>query len=716
MRSKPLWIEGGSRSGKTTRLVGAFREWVEARSQPQERVESHGDRALGPTPVVWAANENNRRKLADKLSLAVQGSHPVTCKTPLGFMSEEVALFFPLLVEALSLSVQFPLRLRPETEQELALQLWQRDWAAGDPDLSLPSESRFVRQTLDLLQLAGAGGVPCEDIALLLEQGASHRQPSPWDRIAPKLEPIWPQQRGEFLLAWRQWCLEQGFLTYGLIYELYWRYLLPNPQYQQYLLHRFWGILADDVDDCPAIAADVVAVFLDADRPCLLTYNPDGQIRLGLNADPHALVRLAERCEIEQLGQRAGLAKISIPSVLEVVFDATSLTVLPESIQSLQTVTRAQLLRQTAEYIIQSVRQGRINPQEIAIIAPGLDEIGRYTLIEILNRAGIGAIPLNEQRPLNSSAWVRSLLTLLALIYPGLGSYLGRDDVAEMLVVLSSAEGEPEPFPAIDPVRAGLLADYCYQVDRDRPSLQPYQGFTRWDRLGYRAAQSYDRIRHWIDQTQADEEAILSPLGILERILQFFIPNPRRLSADQWSALRELTESAHHFWEVDRRLRQKDSATYHPAIDTLARFIQLIRRGTVTANPRPLSPFQPPPAAVTLATIFQYRSLRTHHRWQFWLDAGSPLWQKGGAATLFAAPLFLRDSSARILTPEAEATSDRARLERILRDLMARTEERIILCHSDLSVQGTEQMGTLLPLVQSTAEIEIGEIAKGSES
>lgn len=27
--------------------------------------------------------------------------------------------------------------------------------------------------------------------------------------------------------------------------------------------------------------------------------------------------------------------------------------------------------------------------------------------------------------------------------------------------------------------------------------------------------------------------------------------------------------------------------------------------------------------AVTLATIFQYRSSRRFHRWQFWLDAGS---------------------------------------------------------------------------------------------
>jgi hypothetical protein len=297
---------------------------------------------------------------------------------------------------------------------------------------------------------------------------------------------------------------------------------------------------------------------------------------------------------------------------------------------------------------------------------------------------------------------VRSLLTLLALIYRGLGKLLSRDDVAEMLVILSSHEGQPDEPPAIDPVRAGLLVDSCYRGDGEQPTLLPYQTLSRWDRLGYRAAQSYDHLRDWIATVQADEVLLRSPLHVLERALRYFIPDPRRLTVDQSSALREFSESAQHFWEVDRRLRQQDPRN-RPAIATLAQFVQLIRRGTVTANPRPLSPLRPQPKAVTLATIFQYRSLRTAHRWQFWLDAGSPLWQKGGAASLFGAPLFLREGSHLGLTPEAESEGDRDRLARIVRDLMARAEERIILCHSELSAQGTEQLGPLLPLVQSTA-------------
>ena len=139
---------------------------------------------------------------------------------------------------------------------------------------------------------------------------------------------------------------------------------------------------------------------------------------------------------------------------------------------------------------------------------------------------------------------------------------------------------------------------------------------------------------------------------------------------------------------------------------TVANFITLLRRGTITANPRRHSQFTPPEDAVSLATIFQYRSLRTAHRRQYWLDAGSPLWEQGGAATLFGAPLFLQSWSGLSWMPEDGYAMDRERLQRIIRDLLGRVSEKVILCHSDLGVNGTEQMGALFPLVQASVQIE----------
>ena len=696
MLTSSLWITGTSRTGKTSRLVTEFCGWVRKQLvRPKIQIPPN----LASAILVFAANNHNRRELSDRLVLAVEGTYPVVCKTPVGFITDEVMLFFPLIFEELNLKAQFPLRLRPETEQELATQLWRNesDWQ----DLcELDNEYRLVRQTLDLMQLASASGVPTEHISSMLQQGLLSIDTGQ-DRSH-----LW-QRMGELLLSWRSWCLDRGLLTYGLIYELYWRYLLPNQQYRQHLDNRYQAIFADDVDDYPAIARDLFEVMLDRGASAVFTYNPDGKIRLGLNADPDYLAGLSDRCQQEKLTPTAhNLAIEFADTAVDLVTEESYLVNAPDAIQSLQTISRAELLRQTAEIIIQAVQQQQIQPSEIAIIAPGLDEIARYSLIEILAAKNISVKPLNEQRPIISSPLVRSLLTLLCLVYTDLGRSIERDGIAEMLTVFS--QQDYRSVPQIDPVRAGLIADYCYHVDPERPYLSSVETFPRWDRLGHQATNAYQKIVDWIEQSKIrqQQQSFFTPTILLSEAIAYFLGDSS-LTSDRLAVLRELMETAQHFWEVDRRLRQSEPS-FQTQAATIAQFIQLLRRGTITANPRPMRQFIPE-KAVTLATVFQYRSLRSAHRWQFWLDASSPLWSQGGAATLFAAPLFLKGWTGRAWMPEDEYQMDKERLSRILRDILARAQVKIFLCHSDLGVNGTEQAGALLPLVHAARQYTVSE-------
>ena len=686
-----LWVTGTSRTGKTSRLVSQFCSWV--RQQLLKPKIKALPQNLASAILVFAANNHNRRELSDRLVLAVDGTYPVVCKTPVGFITDEVMLFFPLIFEELNLKAQFPLRLRPETEQELATQLWRNepDWQ----DLCEPNgEYRLVRQTLDLMQLAGASGVATEDVSIILQQGLSMTDADS-DRSLNRL--------GELLLLWRSWCLDRGLLTYALIYELYWRYLLPNPKYQQHLKNRYQAIFADDVDDYPAIARDLFEVMLNLGATGFFTYNPDGKIRLGLNADPDYLAGLAVRCQQEQLTTTTdNLAVEFADTAVDLVTEEAYLVTSPDAIRSVQTISRAALLEQTAEIIIKAVEASEVDPNEIAIIAPGLDEIARYSLIKILEGKNIPVTPLNEQRPIVSSPLVRSLLTLLGLVYSDLGRLVDRDSIAEMLTVFSYS-GDRQ-IPDIDPVRAGLIADYCYHVDPERPYLSSVETFPRWDRLGHKATNAYQKIVEWIEanKVKQQQQSFLTPTILLSEAIEYFLNNRAYLTSEKLTVLRELMETAQHFWEVDRRLRQNEPS-FQTQAATIAQFIQLLRRGTITANPRPIRSFTPKTGAVTLATVFQYRSGRSSHSWQFWLDASSPLWSQGGAATLFAAPLFLRQWTG-IWMPEDEYQMDKERLERILRDVMARASSKIFLCHSDLGVNGTEQAGALLPLVHAAKQ------------
>ena len=731
MLSDSVWIVGSSRSGKTTRLVEQFCSWVQSQIDSRRQVYSSRQmrsnrKTLPKRPdvqqseagvLVFAANDDNRRELADRIIAVTQGKYPVRAKTPLGFFQDEVILFWPLLIQLLNLRAQFPVRLRPETEQELATRLWRSQL---DEELQLEkrvSESRLVRRILDLFQLAAYSGTPIENISSLLEFSLIE---------AEGVTMVLPLKVTSLLVQWRNFCLERGLLTYGIITELYWQHLLPDPNYQRHLATRYRLVLADDVDDYPAIARHLFEFLLDQGAVGAFTYNPDGAVRLGLGADPNYLAGLTARCQVETLTQPplSCLADtLSLPMV-ELFTEPMMLMTLPSSVQSIQETNRAALLRQTAEVIIEAVQSGQVEPQEIAVIAPGLDAIARYTLVEILTKQGIAVQTLSEQRPLTSSPIIRALLTLLALVYPGLGRLVDRDAVAEMLVVLSqksvvssqlsvvssNEQRTAEPLtPEIDPVRAGLLADYCFEPHPEHPNLLPVTAYERWDRLGYAATTAYGEILQWLEMQRSQQEQRLlpSPISLLDRAIQKFLWTGSNLPYAQLAALRELLETAQHYWEVDARLRQSE-AIEEPQSTTIAQFIQLLRRGTITANPYPVRPIGSG-RAVTLATIFQYRSSRQFHRWQFWLDAGSLLWLSGGAATLFAAPLFLQHRFGRPWTAENAMEEDEQRLQRILRDLLGRVGERVYLCHSDLAVNGQEQTGPLLSLVNAS---QPGSIAK----
>jgi hypothetical protein len=716
--SHSVWIVGTSRTGKTARLVEQFCSWVQPEKQHTElfytnkQARKKGERIpeflylkqTEPGVLVLAANDDNRRELGDIIITSTLGKYPVRAKTPLGFFQDEVILFWPLLINSLNLKAQFPVRLRPETEQELATKLWRSQLDEEILRVAGVNESRLVRRILDLLQLAAYSGVHCEDIAQILTRG-----------LGENTTTLEPEFLASLLIDWRNWCLERGLLTYGIITELYSQYLLSDRNYQQHLTKRYQAVLADDVDDYPSVARLLFELLLDRGAIGAFSYNPDGAVRLGLGADPKYLEGLAKRCRVEilsepppkSLGEQA-------KQMVELVTEPMVLVSLPEIVHSIQTTSRAQLLRQTAEVIADAIQSQQVQAEEVAIIAPGLDAIARYTLVEILVKQNIQVESLNDQRPLISSPVIRALLTMLALVYPGLGRLVDRDAVAEMLVVLSRKQQPPENSrdainrvsTDIDPVRAGLIADYCFVPHPDRPNLLPVSAFERWDRIGYAATTAYNEILEWLEQQRSQQELRLipSPISLLDRAIQRFLWNGSNLPYEQLAALRELLETAQHYWEIDTRLRQIAPVETTPQT-TIIEFIQLLRRGTITANPYPVRPIGGARKAVTLATIFQYRSSRRSHRWHFWLDAGSPLWAKGGAATLFGAPFFLQDRLGEPWTAEDEKLAEEERLRRILTDLLSRVSERVYLCHSDLAVNGQEQLGPLLPLVNACVTV-----------
>ncbi|MEM1427605.1 MAG: recombinase family protein, partial [Cyanobacteria bacterium P01_H01_bin.130] len=373
------------------------------------------------------------------------------------------------------------------------------------------------------------------------------------------------------LMRWKDWCLARGLLTYGIMADLFGQVLLPHPQYREHLQQKFHGVIADDTDDFPAVIADVLALLQSGPTELgIVIHNRDsGCSRLGLGADPIAMDAIAQHCEPIPLSapDQGALTPVIEPILSAVNSPMLWLTALADHsdellygdygetphIDTIETISRGQLLRETAEAIALAIEQGKAKPEEIAVIGPGLDGTARYALTRILNERKIEVHCLNDQRPLIEQPQVRSLLTLLGLVYDGLEQLIDRNAIAEMLVVLTQyppamqADLQPQAKPllddavededkteterppnlkslsAIDPVRAGLLADACFKPES--AELEPVENYARWDRLGYQATRAYETIRDWVTARRRQQQSlgVAPPLVILDQAIQQFL-------------------------------------------------------------------------------------------------------------------------------------------------------------------------------------------------
>ena len=678
---RSTWWVGVAGSGKTDCLVKTYVDWIDAGADSR-------------TILCFAVSSELRSQLSRRLQADTQNRAIVQVLTPMGFFQREVLLYWPLLQDSLGLLARFPLTIAPENEQELANQLFEKDLEQEDFAIEGMSRTEIVRHIIDNLQLAASAGLPATEIGerLIGARGEG-------SLVTPKTL----AKVGKLALKFRTSLLQQGLLTYSLITELYGQQLLPNRLYRQQLLQRYRRAIADDVDEYPALMGQVFEYLLQEQVTCCFGFNDEGSVRLGYGADPMALASLSRLCEIRPLDPVGGLES-ECEAMLAVLADPAAswdrVAAPLANLRLLHTATRRELLRTVAQMAIAAVNSGEMRAEEMAILGPGLDPVGVYTLKTLLETAEIPVRLLDNSRPLLATPLVRALLTFVALVYPECGHLLSPEQVSELLVLASNRQ--------IDPVRAGLLSDSCFQPQRDRPKLLPSSSDPRRDRLGAMASAAYQPIALWVEQQQQEPLRPL-PEFLQDAMRQFWLE--QELDRGRVSAYRATIEAAQRYEAVAQRLGQ--------APETVGRsFFQLLADGTFTAKPDVTAlgvtelgagdagsgdSQQRRGQGIVLGTIYQYRMERLSHRWQFWLDAGSSLWNSAyssfGSFKIKNPYVFLQDWQGVPWSPERTQQVLDDGLERVLADLTQRCTEQIILCHSDLSIAGGELAGPLLPVV-----------------
>jgi len=359
------------------------------------------------------------------------------------------------------------------------------------------------------------------------------------------------------------------------------------------------------------------------------------------------------------------------------------------------------MLRWVAREVDALVRSGAA-PGGIAIIAPYVNEVMRFTLEEALSQAS-PAIPLHPLRPalaLRDEPLIRGLLALARLAHPtwvvrlhGSPQPLGAEDVA-LALECTIAE--------LDPVRARRLAALAFVPGEpglaELVALAP--GASRasaagrmWEQVGFRFQAAYRVLSGWVAAYMARPPDALSVF--LSRLFGQVLSQPGFALYRNPAGARvygRLVESAFKF-ESAVAPRQVEG---EPDGDALgADYVSLVLGDIATAEYLSDVPW-PAEDAVVLAPAYAWLTRDLSCDWMFWLDLSAEGWWNRPNQPLTHPYVLSREwPVGRPWTDADEDAAGRAALSAVLVGLGARCRRGIYLASSALGVGGEEQTGRL---------------------
>ena len=549
-------------------------------------------------------------------------------------------------------------------------------------ELALPAQ-RLVGQLISSMNAAAASGFPLEEIAPRLSAA--------WTGEA--LRTRYYEQAQQCIAAYRQRCLEQGLVDVALLMELFAQVLVPDAAFWRYLTTQYRHLLVPHVEENVPVAHDFIRRFLKDSDSALLLCEQDGGVRPFLHVDPAGGYALHEAChEAADLGpsQTTTPALEALAARISAHLEEKELPAANGSHKAvrglIQKPFRPDMLRAVAGDVKALCEQGT-PPGEIALLAPAVDGVLRFTLEEELRAVGLPLRVLRRHERLGDEPLVRAMLTLAALAHPAWQQPPARHDAADMLARLVGG---------LDPVRAALLAEACYDADAGR--LHPHAG--RLDeekaaRLGPALLRRYDALQGWVAE-YADQPG--QPLTLDRFVRRFFNeqlggPETPKATAALFS---ELVRSIEHF---------RAYASASALADGLmgATYAGMVREGTVAAQyPARRRLTDEEEDAVTLAPVYTYLLTGRPVRYQFWLDLGAPGWWRSLEQAL-TNPVVLshRWPEGEKWTEPRDFATRTDLLRRIVLGLTRRCTGTLTLCTSDRRTSGEAQDSPLLRAAQA---------------
>ncbi len=509
--------------------------------------------------------------------------------------------------------------------------------------------------------------------------------------------------------AFRRRCLANSLLDLSLTVEVFDTQLVRHPEFHRYFRERYRHLIVDNLEEQTPAGQNFVAGLMGETQTTAVAVDEGGGYKRFLAADPHGAEGMRGRFNQiftfnESFVTSSGPAAAPIERLATQV--ENHLMHLKQPTEGAETRIlgvvggryRREMVANLAPVLHRLVYDEGVPPREIAIIVPYMDGALRYMLTGALREAGLPYRLLRRRSSPREEPRVRAWLTWLALAHPGWGVQPAPYDVAEALTL---------SIHSLDPARAQLLVDHLYRPDGPELAAADTLPERVAERVGADDVQLVEELRRWLAEN-AHRDTIDT---FLHRLFNELLARP------QFQPEPDLAGAAVLDWLVRSAAGLRKSA---PAMGLAGEaelgeaFIDAVNQGLVTANP-PDWGEPPDPDGVILSTIYAYLLAGEPVRVQVWLETAAQGWWDIPRQPLSNAFVLAQSRSPELpWTVDEEFAVRNELLTRIVRGLVARCRDGVVLAGSDLDRRGVRQDGPLWralgPLVRARAAAAESEV------
>jgi hypothetical protein len=646
---------GLPQSGKTEKLIGEYQKIVEYCARTENILA-----------LVMSLPES--RKWRGSLSMRVAGA--IQIYTFWGFVQREILRFWHLVQPHLGdgENVIQPTFLNAESAHHLMTLLVNEARIAGRFGAMIATSSRIALQLLNNLNQAALNGISIEDATrrLIVTCNGDERKMS--------------AMKDALIVAgsFRRQCLSSRCPDYSLSVDIYNRYLLPEPRYQEILRSTYRHLFVDNLEEAVPAEVDLIGILFDSVENAFFSYDPSGGHTRSFGADPElASNKIFPQCEIDEFKTLYGCSEQS----------ARLATVLGDNIQSgsgmtaaagvieesgIETEFRAEMISELGKTIIDLLGRGA-PPNEIAVVAPAIDTVLEQSLTRQLGDAGYSLQNLTRRSLLSDEPYAQLMVNIAALAQPGIGWPSSTSSLSYCFRLVLG----------LDPVRSSLLAHHCLMGGA--PKLPDLDAERLRARVGFGAGERYDRFRNLVEQLQNAGKTENLFQRIFSDILAPFVHDNEDIATS-----RQVIDSAIKFANAYGhmpKLRERS---------LVEGFLDMLTQGTVAAEV--FKSKELARDAVILTTpLGLFRSGLSVER-QFWVDCSDASWYFKGYSELSNAEIMRQNWDGAWNDEVEQGTMKRNAALRI-RGLLHRCRGRVTIVQSCYSGLGYEQQGLLPEIV-----------------